>query len=231
MASQSLPLPISRALGRLESLFSSPNVLYGRPESIRAMRPERQSALVKLFTFFLKTCCLAQDGALLRVIPDIKRGVPVTVEKMVEATGLPRRTINRCLYDAKNLGLLKSGEQIKRTGADGRLEVSPVVRVLTPKFWQSVGLWELYQKSVAYAKGAAIKISLPFRKIGRSVGGLVKKTINSLQGKDWSSVSSKARNAACLAAVECFKKKGTNCVGGGNNPDVCKICRSLVQLK
>lgn len=166
-----LPLLLQKAIDGLSSLLDSLD--YARPDSIRAMRPERKKSLVKLLTYMLRSCSLQNGGTLIAVNGPYAR--PKTVKEYAAQSGLSMANVKRCLSDLRALDYL-AGSQIKRKNpVNGQLEVTPGLRQFTEKFWRDLGLWDLFQEQVAWAKQHATKkLLLPFRAVKAKMQDTVK---------------------------------------------------------
>lgn len=147
-ASCALPLPLQKAINSLPFFVSS--IAKARPGLIRSMRSERQAAMIKFLTALLLSTSLQHDGAVCYVSE--KWAKPKTLEELAEDSGISYASAKRCMALLTQLDYLTSKQIRRKNKVNGQLEVSPGLRFLTRKFWQSVGLWELYKQSVAWAK-------------------------------------------------------------------------------
>lgn len=147
-SSSALPLPLQRAIDSLPSFISS--ISKARPGLIRAMRSERKAAMLGILKAVLLSTSLQHDGAVCQV--NDKWAKPKTVEELAEDAGVSYAAAKRCLSFLAQLGYLESRQIKRKNKVNGQLEVSPGLRFLARKFWLSVGLWELYKQSVAWAK-------------------------------------------------------------------------------
>lgn len=157
-----LPLPLQLATDLLPDFITS--LLHARPACERAMRPERQDCLLKLLTAMLRSCSLQHGGAICAINGQWVR--PRTIAELADQAGISFSQAKRGMADLHKMGFW-DGTQIKRkNAATGQLEVSPGLRVLTPKFWKALGLWDMFQKSVKWAKKhCRRKFQMPFRAV------------------------------------------------------------------
>lgn len=181
----SLPLLLQKALESVSALVES--LSHARPDCIRAMRPERKKSLEKLLICMLRSCSLQHDGTLVAVNGPYAR--PKTVREYAVQCGLTVDNVKNCLADLRALNYL-AGKQIKRKNpVSGQLEVTPGLRQFTEKFWRDLGLWDLFQEQVAWAKKHATKkLLLPFRAVkaklqdtAKSAGQVVKQVMDKLK--------------------------------------------------
>lgn len=182
LTTSTLPLPLTEAINNISSLVDS--LKYARAACIRAMRPERRQAIKKLLTAMLQSCSLQHNGAICAVNENWAR--PKTIQELAHQAGLSLVTAKRAMHDLYALELVAS-KQIKRKGQSGKLEVSPAMRFFTRKFWEKVGLLDMWEKSVSWAKvHANKKFILPFRQIvvkARQVTQKAGNVIKTVMGK------------------------------------------------
>lgn len=178
MTTSSFPSPLQLALEALPTLINS--LIYARSGSIRAMRIERQQAIIALLGAMLRSSSLQHDGAIVAV-----HGLwakPKTLQELANQAGLKLDRAKKALQDIYDLDLA-IGKQIKRKSKAGTLEVSSGLRCLTKKFWQSLGLWDLWKKSVEWAKERAThKLLIPFKKVSCKTHQAVNKAGNVVKG-------------------------------------------------
>lgn len=181
----SLPLLLQKALESLSTLVDS--LSHARPDCIRAMRPERKRSLVKLLTCMIRSTSLQHDGTLVAVNGPYAR--PKTVKEYAVQSGLTIDNVKNCLADLRALGYIE-GHQIKRKNPiSGGLEVTPGLRQFTRKFWEDLGLWDLFREQVEWAKKHATKkLFLPFRAVkaklqdtAKEAGQVVKQVMGKLK--------------------------------------------------
>lgn len=157
-----LPLPIQSAINKIQDFVE--RLKYSREACIRAMRPERKECLVRLLTAMLRSCSLQHSGAICAL-----NGVwvrPKTVQELAEQAEISFAQATRALADLRKLGYVESKQIKRKSGATGQLEVSPGLRCFTMKFWQELGLLDLWQKSVVWAKKhCQRKFLLPFKQV------------------------------------------------------------------
>lgn len=185
MPISALPLLLQKALESISALVES--LSYARPDCILAMRPERQESLIRLLSCMIRSCSLQHGGTLVAVNGPYAR--PKTVQEYAAQSGLSIPNVKRCLADLRDLDYLQ-GSQIKRKSPiDGQLEVTPGLRQFTEKFWKDLGLWDLFQEQVEWAKKHATKkLVLPFRAVkaklqdtAKSAGQVVKQVMDKLK--------------------------------------------------
>lgn len=90
-----------------------------------------------------------------------------------------------------DLGLVECAQIKRRNRETGLLEVSIGIRRFTKKFWQALGLWELYQESVKWAKERARrKLLMPFKQVSckakqaaSKAGKVIKSALDTLKNK------------------------------------------------
>lgn len=224
------PQVIQSILARLET-FILTSCLYGRAHIWRAMRPERQKSILTLLFVLAKSCCLAYDGAFVRVV---NNGVayPLTIKEMARLSGLPIWTVNRCLADLRELGFIKNmNKQIKRIGADG-LECSCVLRCFTRAFYEAIGLYSMFVESVKWAaQHSKLKISWAFHKVKDKAAKAITKALHgagaSKVPKDEKERYRQKENAKFLEYLSCSAKHPVGCLGGYSSAEVCEVCRKF----
>lgn len=181
----SLPLLLQKANEALSSFVES--LSHARPDCVRAMRPERKNSLIKLLSCMIQSCSLQHGGTLVAINGPYAR--PKTIKEFAVQSGLSVDNIKNCLADLRALDYL-SGKQIKRKNPiSGQLEVTPGLRQFTQKFWQDLGLLDLFKEQVEWAKKRARKkLFLPFRAVkaklqetAKSAGQVVKQVMGKLQ--------------------------------------------------
>lgn len=177
MASTSaIPLPLEKAVAFIPNFVAS--ITKSRPGLVRAMRSDRQECLCKFLKIILLSTSLQHDGAVIYL--NERWAKPKTLQEIAEEAGISYAQAKRCLALLKQLGYITSKQIKRKNRITGQLEVSPALRVLTYKFWQAVGLLDLYKSSVAWAKKHVRRfLHMPFKAIKtaenavKTVGGLV----------------------------------------------------------
>lgn len=217
-ASPRFPLPIQKALERLDSFMVSPQTRYGRSDRTRAMRPERRGCLKKVLAFLIKHASIADNGLLIRVLPDQKTAAALTVPYIAGEVGLPQRNVERCLHDLVHLGYMESSKQPKRMH-DGCFEVGPVFRKLTSLFWMAIGLWELFKSSLKQAKEHFL-LKYTWTRTGKAKTKVNNQKFSATENER------KEKNRLFVEADNCFTSKNKLCNGG--NKICCGICQTVV---
>lgn len=214
------PQLIQNALTRLPYLIEK--CLYLRPGIWRAMRPERQSALLVLLDGLVRHACLALDGGLVKMAGNA--AMPLTIKQMAGMVNKPTRNVDRTLFDLRALGLLTSSTQIRRKGPYG-LEVAPVLRAFTTKFWGMLGLLSQFIAAVKYAsENSHIHIAWRFKR----VSGHGRKTAASPKVDGALLEKERQRNNSLfLEFTACLERHGTGCLGGYASEDACALCRKM----
>lgn len=157
-----LPLLLTLAIDCLPKFIES--LLRARPDSIRAMRPERQECLLKLLTAMLRSCSLQHDGVIAAINGAWVR--PKVIAELADQAGISFAQAKRGMADLRKMEYMASSQIKRKNAATGQLEVSPGLRVLTPKFWKALGLWDMFKQSVAWAKKhCKRKFQMPFRAV------------------------------------------------------------------
>lgn len=209
MKAKNLPRALQIAAQKL------PQVLYlhryggGRAS---AMRSDRRDNLILLLRGILETSCLKFDGAACIVHDGQAR--PATVNDLVRRTGMARRTVERCLADLRDMGLLSTGRQIRHRGLDGGFVVSSVLRMLTRTFWDAVGCWSLFVEGVKYAAKSRLKLVFPKYRGGKRPknGG----------GGGYPAF----RLTDQITAISCPYFGDSACAGGYQSASVCSACKA-----
>ena len=166
LTSAAIPLPLQKAIDQLPDFIES--IRTTRPGLIRAMRRERRDSMTKLLRAMLLSCSLQHDGAICRIHE--KWAKPKTVEELAEQAGISYSQAARCLADLRAREYITSKQIKRKNKINGQIEVSPGLRFFTPKFWKELGLWELFQKSMAWAKKHCKRMfRLPFKVIQQSL--------------------------------------------------------------
>lgn len=211
------PKIIAEALSRLDNLVSSAFFRRGRSRGYKAMKSDRAENIKALLVVLLKACCMEFQGGLCRVSGNLAR--PLTVPEMAEFSKKNQRTIERCLADLKDLGLIHSEKQFRRMFPSG-LKVAAVWRVLTQLFWEKLGLWSLFVESVKYAAGhARLKLKHPLKTVGK------KKTLKTATEEE-----RRRKSMLTLFPLMAFcehRKNEKACSGCHQGEEVCALCRKL----
>ena len=204
-----LPLALSLAQNRIDSLFNCMFVLYA-DDRTHKMRSERIESLKIVLRELLNAACLQHDGIFLSVFNG--QGRALTVGDIAARTKFTEKKVKRCLHDLRACGLLHSEEQFKRQTRFGQFLVSPVLRSFTKLFWQSLHLWELFIKSVKKAQqGKKIRLKRP------------------VYEKNFAKCSTpeQAKNIF-MCALECKSTYGEHCTGGHMSENICILCKKLL---
>lgn len=187
----SIPLPIKLALDNLASFLSSHAIRYGRSgERWRAMRSDRRNHILGVASAMLHGCSLQHDGLICLISRFWAR--PMSIAEMATLAGICPKTVNRCIRDMVDLGLVECAQIKRRNKQTGLLEVSIGIRRFTKKFWQALGLWDLYQESVKWAKEQARrKLLMPFKEVSckakqtaKKAGNVIKRALGRLADPD-----------------------------------------------
>lgn len=216
------PQIIQSAILRIESFVQS-RMKYSRPGKYRAMRTERASSLVILLTALCKKAVLCYDGIFCKVINNVC--FPLTVADMTKISGLSQRNVQRCLHDLQDMNYLTASRQMKRPGEDGELEVGPVLRRLTEKFWRDCGLWSAFVAAVKYAvEHARVRLAWSFKKISQKTKALAAALA---PAPDKVPKSDRQRqNAIFMQYLDCSSKH-PGCLGSYASSEVCSLCRRM----
>lgn len=162
MASSAIPLPLQKAIDFLPIFIEM--LAKARRGLIRSMRAERKAAMLKFLTVILLSTSLQHDGAICYI--NDKTAKPKTLEELANEAGISFAQAKRCLALLKELEYITSKQIKRKNKINGQLEVSPGLRFLTKKFWQAVGLWDLFKKSMEWAKKHCKRMFLmPFKGI------------------------------------------------------------------
>lgn len=221
------PAIIDNILTRLET-FVITKCLYGRAHIWRRMRPERQQSILILLAVLAKSCCLAYDGAFVRVVNGV--AYPLTIKEMSRLSGLPIWTVNRCLADLRELGFIQSGKQIILPGQDGEVVVTAVMRKFTKAFYVALGLWGQFVEGVKYATAhSKLKISWAFHAVKNKAAKAIKSALAPAKvPKDEADKERYRKNQTFLAYLECSSKHDhQGCLGGYSSEAVCAVCRRM----
>lgn len=213
-----LPKIILEAIARVDTLISSAFFRRGRTKGYKAMKSDHAENIKALLITLLKACCMEFEGGLCRVSGDLAR--PLTVPEMAKFSEKNQRTVERCLADLKDLGLVHSQKQFMRRFPEG-LKVAAVWRVLTQLFWEKLGLWDLLVESVKYAAAHAhLRLKYPLKLVGKR-----KKPYNITEEQRR---QSKLNNERAIIAVNCPRfKRAKSCLGGFQASEVCDVCHKL----
>ena len=182
-ASSTIPLPLQRAVEFIPIFIEM--LAKARIGLIRCMRKERKEALKKFLTVLILSTSLQHDGAICYITD--KTAKPKTLQEMAAEAGISFAQAKRCLALLKDFGYIASKQIKRKNRINGAFEVSPALRVLTKKFWQKIGLWELYQQSMAWAKKHCRRyFIMPFKAIKlaekklKQIGGLMGSVLKSM---------------------------------------------------
>lgn len=220
------PAIIDNILTRLET-FVITKCLYGRAHIWRRMRPERQQSILILLAVLAKSCCLAYDGAFVRVVNGV--AYPLTIKEMSRLSGLPIWTVNRCLADLRELGFIQSGKQIILPGQDGEVVVTAVMRKFTKAFYVALGLWGQFVEGVKYAAAhSKLKISWAFHAVKNKAAKAIKSALAPAKvPKDEKERYRQQKNAIFMQYLDCSSKHDPACLGGYSSSEVCSLCRRM----
>lgn len=112
----------------------------------------------------LLSCSLQHDGAICKI--NDKWTKPKTIKELADQAGISFDQAKRCLAFLNKLELIISKQIKRKNKVNGQLEVSPGLRFFTEKFWRALGLWDLFKKSVEWAKKHCKRVFLmPFKGI------------------------------------------------------------------
>lgn len=183
-ATSAIPLPLHKAILLIPLFIAS--ITKSRPGLIRSMRSDRQICLGKFLKALLLSTSLQHDGAIIYITK--RWAKPKTLQELAEESGISYAQAKRCLAFLKQLGYITSRQIKRKNKVNGQLEVSPALRCLTRNFWVAVGLWDLFQASVAWAKKRVTRfLFMPFKTIKtpknsiKNVGGLVGNVLKTMQ--------------------------------------------------
>lgn len=183
-ATSAIPLPLQKAIDFIPLFVAS--ITKSRPGLIRAMRSDRQECLGKFLKIILLSTSLQHDGAVIYL--NERWAKPKTLMEIAEEARISFAQAKRCLALLKQLGYITSKQIKRKNKVSGQLEVSPALRVLTRKFWQAVGLWDLYKASVAWAKKHVRRfLHMPFKAVqmaentAKTAGNIVHSLLNVMQ--------------------------------------------------
>ena len=135
-ATSALPLPIQRGIDLIPWFIAL--ITKSRPGLVRAMRSDRQKCLAEFLKIILLSTSLQHDGAVIYL--NERWAKPKTLQEIAEEAGISYPQAKRCLALLKQLGYISSKQIKRKNKISGQLEVSPGLRFLTRKFWQTVGL-------------------------------------------------------------------------------------------
>lgn len=218
------PQVIQSVLVRLET-FIITYCLYGRAGIWRAMRKERQEAILKLLIVLAKSCALAYDGVFVRVVNGVAH--PLTVLQMARLSGLSRSSAERCLADLRELGFIQSGKQILKSGPDG-LECSAVMRKFTKAFWVKMGLWGQFVEAVKYSVAhCKLRISWVFKRVADKTKKVISGALAAKVPKEGGDRERQRQNAVFFEYLDCSKSHAPGCLGGYASEAACALCRKL----
>lgn len=145
-----LPKSIYLVRYKIADLFTRSDILYPNQSRRRALHQGRRISLIVLLNELVSISCLALNGACCSMKGHQAR--PITVPELASRTGIKQRTLERCLYQLREMGLLESEVQTKRIDKFGNLFFTSIVRRLTDKFWDITGLKEQFMNDCAYCK-------------------------------------------------------------------------------
>lgn len=158
MSKKSKPLVLLNGKARSERLRKK--MLHERPDTVRAMKKSRQDGIIAMAIALIELCCLQLEGVSVALSNGTAR--PITVPELCRMVQLNQRNGERCLADMRDMGLLDVSKQEKQRIDRGQVIVlvSSVLRSLTPKFWNWLGLLEDFRRAVQWAKSKAETIKL-----------------------------------------------------------------------
>ena len=178
-----IPFVLQKAIDFLPFFVIS--IAKARPGLIRAMRSDRQECMIKFLTAILLATSLQHDGAVCYINESWVK--PKTLAELAESAGISYSQAKRCLALLVQLGFIVSKQIKRKNPINSQFEVTPALRYLTPKFWQAVGLFDLFKRSVAWAKKNCRRMLLmPFKviklaeKIVKQVGAVVEDVMQNL---------------------------------------------------
>lgn len=149
------PTPIINAIEKIPSLVES-DAFCRRPKFERRRYAQSREACKRLLICLVKHTCLAQNGLIVKMLP-YERGdpgrnaMPLTVMDMAKLTGMTLRRTERAKRELQAMGWLEADSQVVRYKGGNVLEVNPVARKLTVKFWTEVDSLEEFRTAVLYA--------------------------------------------------------------------------------
>lgn len=183
-ATSSLPAPIQKAIDAVPAMIEG--IKRDRPGLIRAMRIERQNAMIAFTRVLLCSTSLAHDGVCIFLNGDWVR--PPTTEELARKANISYAAAKRCIAELKRRKWLSSKQIRRKNPVSGLLEVSPALRCLTPHFWRALGLWLLFKQSCAWAKKRAKRrLFVPFKVIKttaaavKSASGVAKSVLRDMK--------------------------------------------------
>ena len=140
-----MPLVLTRAMEYLERYYESPSLfptLDAANTSSRRQRSERREACVRL----LKALLRYVDITSLRVGFASPEGFkPITLDLLVDATGMHKRRVERAHADLKTAGII-SCKQPRDTRPDGQIIGLAGIRAISKHLWGRLGLSRLLSK-------------------------------------------------------------------------------------
>lgn len=139
-----------------------------------------------LLNVILQHSLLKKDGLICNMCGTWAKVMPIS--ELACLAGVHYKAARRGMDDLVSLGYIEKERQIKRKNkTTQRLEVYPVARRLTLKFWEALGLKREYLKAVAWAKQHDLrKVFYKFKEValnatkavvstGKSMPALLKK--------------------------------------------------------
>lgn len=219
MSKKSKPLVLINGKARSERLRKK--ILHARPDTVRGMKKSRQDDIIALAIAFIELCCLQLEGVAVALTNGTAR--PITVPELTRMAQLHQRTCERCLEDMKDMGLIDVTRQTIKRIDRGQviLVVSSVLRSLTPKFWDWLGLLEDFRRAVQWAKSKAEAITLR-RPVYR------KPCTRSRGEYNGEHVETTQESLACLKC-RCYIR-GKPCAPGLCPPSRYKACMNMQRL-
>lgn len=213
----SYPYLFQNAVSKLDQIFSSTSILFGRYISRqRSMRSDRIQNCIALLTVMVQHSLLQVGGMISHIDSQAHTARPMPVSEMARLANITTKTAHRCIKDLEELKLLVCEKQRKQKVEDGQIKVSVCIRRLSEKFWKMVGLLGAYRNAVNWAKripryrvllGAAKKIQLKIKQVvnkfapGKKVES-VGETINKWLNKIPKNKAQAAGRAMYLASKE-----------------------------
>lgn len=145
-----VPPAIREGMARIARLF--PACDYDRG-NCQAIRKDHRSNLLKVATVLVKHSCLQLDGKICKMTHDGKAR-PITVKEIAFTLDkeMSLSTVKRCLKSLRLAGLFESSHQEITSKGRGSIIVKCTEKALTPRFWQKLGLTDLFVEGVAWAK-------------------------------------------------------------------------------
>jgi len=166
--SSRLPLVLSKALERVDSLKKC-----FRFTRSRTIRSDFWRAVLQVLSVLVKHSALVCGGACLSMVKAGHSGVyiPCTVDYLTQETGLNSRTVERVLKELCSMKFLQAEKQQRLFLGAGRWRVYACIRKLTARFWDSLGLLQMFVNDCKHALEHSELASSCIRALFCDVGG------------------------------------------------------------